>query len=88
MRYWPKAGDSELLGITVALQAQKFVRVQQFMETHVGRRDLWGRMICQFHGFNEPHAEIPQLPSKQEFLAGRHYFLVGDHSIAFGTKLP
>jgi hypothetical protein len=89
MRYWPAKKDmAELLGITVALQEQKFSRFQNFMELHLGRGDLWGRLICQFHGFSEPDSEMPNLPTKSEFLNNRHYFVTGDHSIVFGAKLP
>jgi len=89
MRFWPQSSDSkELLGISVVLAEQKYSYFQEFMERHIGRADLSGRMICQFHGFNEPHQAMPDLPTKDEFLSGRHYFAVGDHSICFGKRLP
>jgi hypothetical protein len=85
--YWPKTtGYSELLGVIVALRHAKFQSVQQFLKAHIGRADLSGRLICQFHGFNEEHAENPTLPTAEEFMEGRHYFATGDHSISFGTS--
>jgi hypothetical protein len=89
MRYWPKQQDApELLGITVALQEQKFLLFQNFLQANFGRSDIRGRLICDFHGFSEPDAEMPNLPSKTDFLNGAYYFAMGDHSLAFGTKLP
>jgi len=89
MRYWPQTKDgSEFLALTVALKEPKFTHYQRFMERHVGRSDLWGRMVCKFYGFSETDSVMPSVPTRDEFLAGRPYFVNGDHSIVFGTKLP
>lgn len=89
LRYWPKQNDSpEFLAMTVALDKAKFDRFHEFMARHVGRGDLFARFIAQFHGFSEPHSEMPSLPTRQEFVAGRHYFVVCGMSIAFGSSLP
>ena len=61
---------------------------QNFVQAHFGRSDIEGRLICNFHGFNEPDAEMPNLPAAADFLKGERYFVTGDHSLAFGTKLP
>jgi hypothetical protein len=89
MRYWPKSsGHGEFIGIAVALGDSKFSDFQRFMERHIGRADLWARLSCQFHGFSEPHHQMPDLPTKEDFINGRHYFVVGDHALAFGVKNP
>lgn len=89
LSYWPKSNEyGELLCITAALRADKFDRAQAFLHAHIGRRDLSGRLICTFHGFREEHYEDPTLPTEKEFMEGRHYFAMADHSLTFSASLP
>jgi hypothetical protein len=74
--------------MTAALGKAKFDRVHEFMVRHIGRADLSARLGCRFLGFSEPHSEMPSIPTKQAFLAGQHYFLNDDQSIAFGSSFP
>jgi hypothetical protein len=88
LKHWKNNDGAAFLGIMVALEERNFAHYQRFMETHIGRPDLWGRIICAFQGFSENDYELPDTPTKDQFLDGHHYFGVGDHNIVFGTKLP
>jgi hypothetical protein len=87
--YWPKSEDfEELLGMTAAFRPDKFQAMQQFLHAHIGRKDLFGRLICQFDGFQEEDFENPTLPTEEAFLRGAPYFVMCDHSLTFSATLP
>lgn len=89
LNYWPKSTEyEELLGVTAAFRADKFEKMQTFLHAHIGRADLSGRLISTFHGFREEHYDNPTLPTEKEFMEGRHYFVMADHSLTFSAALP
>jgi hypothetical protein len=74
--HWP-----DLLGITIGLRSQTYEHFCAFLTQHFGRSELAGRIACSFYGF----AEQPglRLPNEEEFLKGKPYFTLGDHSLSF-----
>ena len=86
MRYWPKRTVfPEFLGIQIGLRSPKYEHFSGFLTRHFARPDLIGRIITNFHGFSEPHSLMPDLPTEDEFLKGKPYFVMGDHSVTFSA---
>jgi hypothetical protein len=74
------------LGISIALKPEKHAHLHSFLSTHFGRPDLEGYLSALFYGFNEPpFAEYPDLPTAEEFRAGRSYFAISDVGISLGV---
>ena len=89
MRYFPQTADMEqFIGIMAALRSPKYQSVHTFLHQHIGRPDLIGRLVCPFHGYREQYFENPTIPSRNEFLSGRHYFTTGEQSLTFSSSLP
>ena len=88
MRHFPaREKHSAMIGVTVALEEQKFMLVHDFASRHLGRKDVTAAAKCRFHGFNEKYAELPSLPTRREFMDGRHYFVSDDLSFVFDSGL-
>jgi hypothetical protein len=87
IRYFRSRDDMpESLGIQIALKSEKHAHLHSFLSTHFGRFDLEGYLSADFYGFNEPpHAEHPNLPTEEEFRAGRSYFAVSAVRVVLGV---
>jgi hypothetical protein len=76
--HWP-----DFIGITVGLRSQKYEHFCTFLTHHFARSDLVGRINCSFYGFVEPSRPGLRIPTKEEFVKGKPYFVLGDHSFVF-----
>jgi hypothetical protein len=89
MTYHPKGENvtTELLGITVGLQPQKYELWRAFLTLHFGRPDLIGRISCSWSGFALPSISGVEIPNESEFLKQqRPYLILGDVTFAFSAK--
>ena len=77
----------ETLGVTIGLRPQRYELFRTFVTLHFGRRDLIGRIITpSFVGFAAPSGSGLIIPTYNEFLEGRPYFILDDSSIVFRAK--
>jgi hypothetical protein len=77
----------ETLGVTIGLRPQKYELFRTFVTLHFGRPDLIGRIITpSFVGFAAPSGSGLIIPTYNEFLEGRPYFILDDSSIVFSAK--
>jgi len=74
------------LGITIALCSQKHDQFGTFLMHHFARPDLIGSISCRFYGFAGSSRPELRLPSEEEFVKGKPYFVLGDHSLVFFRK--
>jgi len=75
-----------LLAVYIGLRLPKYEHFSAFLMRHFARPDLIGRIRTNFHGFSEPYSSMPELPTKDEFLIGKPYFVMGDHSVMFVAR--
>jgi hypothetical protein len=82
--------EEETLGdifVTIGLRPQKYELFRTFVTLHFGRPDLIGRIITpSFVGFAAPSGSGLIIPTYNEFLEGRPYFILDDSSIVFSAK--
>jgi len=81
MSCWP-----EMLGITIALCPQKHDQFSTFLRHHFAKPDLIGRISCGFFGFADSSQPGLRLPTREEFVKGKPYFVLGNHSFVFFAK--
>jgi hypothetical protein len=77
---------SDMLRITIGLCSQKYDQFGTFLLHHFARPDLIGRISCRFYGFADSSQPRLRLPTKEEFVKGKPYFVLGNHSFVFLTS--
>jgi len=75
------------LGITIGLCPQKHDQFGTFLMHHFARPDLIGSISCRFYGFAGSSQPESRLPTEEEFVKGKPYFVLGDHSLVFLRKM-
>ncbi|MBV8763709.1 MAG: hypothetical protein JO137_02970 [Hyphomicrobiales bacterium] len=66
--------DYGLLGIVCGIERSNYDVADKMLQRHLGRSDLICNVGCTFHGFNEAHYSLPDIPTRDEFMTGSHYF--------------